>query len=210
MRFHPLALQQGEVSPTKTTQVPKREDATLRRTTKKKCRTWSCCRWYRRSYTQDLRERWRAAEHATYHTPLGHDSTQVSVRFGTATPRIQQLVSKSFAAPHFELQVATLPGLPRQIFRAHPLPPCSVKYRFQFYLACLDQSRSLHRVVNVRLHGVPALPVLCPFSVSDRCSRPASPCDWPPQSALVPMSTSLTSLHILWVGSVPLQLRRGT
>ena len=44
--------------------------------------------------------------------------------------------------------------------------------------------------------------MLCPFPASDRCSRPASPCECRLQSALVPMSTSFPPLYILWVGSV--------
>ena len=41
LRFRPPVLQQGEVPRT-----PNKEDATLRRTTRKRCGTWSCCRWY--------------------------------------------------------------------------------------------------------------------------------------------------------------------
>ena len=62
-----------------------KEHATLRHTTRKKRRAWSRCRWYRHSYRQDIRVRWKAALHATFHRPLGRDLTQLCVRFGTAT-----------------------------------------------------------------------------------------------------------------------------
>ena len=41
---------------------------------------------------------------------------------------------------------------------------------------------------------------------SDCCFYPASPCGGPLHTALVPMSTTLSSLSILRVGSVPFQL----
>ena len=54
--------------------------------------------------TYKVQERWRAVSYATFHSPLGRDLTQVSVRFRTSTVGLHEY-SKFTAALQLELQV---------------------------------------------------------------------------------------------------------
>ena len=125
------------------------------------CRTWSFCRCYQRTYTQDTRVRWSVVylQSSTCHSDATERLTQVSVRCGTAL-----LVS-----PQLSIPPASIPD--------------SSNCRFQVHLTCFHRSsalmrprrcdfdfgitpqslRFLLRVVFVRLHGYPAMFMLCPF-----------------------------------------------
>ena len=71
---------------------------------------------------------------ATFHTLLGHDLTQVSVRFGTATLFFNNLFQSPLLRRNSNCRLQLY--LARQVLRAHPLPRCSVGYKYEFYLAC--------------------------------------------------------------------------
>ena len=129
--------------------------------------------------TQDTWVRWRA-----------RDFTQVIVRFGTVArgfnnlfqnPLLRRSSNCKFLSPGLFRQ-----GSPRSCVHGGVTARSSHSWISPIRLF----------VVNVRLHGLQAVWVLCPFSASGRCSRPASPCECPLQSVLVPMSTSFSSLSI--------------
>ena len=73
----------------------------------------------------------------------------------------------------------------------------------------------VHGAVTVRSRHTKNSPILVFMSSMSipslpRRKRSTSPCECPLQTALVPLSTTFSSLNILRVGSVPFQLPRGT
>ena len=142
--------------------------------------------------------RWRAVRNAAFlKKAFGRHLTQVSFRFGTSTLGLHGCI-KFTAVVQLELQVLFAwpdsSGSPRSCVNG----AVTVRSRHTwispilFFVSSMSDS-------TARQHFW----VLCPFPASDRCSRPASPCECPLQPALVPMSATSSSLHLLRVGCVP-------
>ena len=188
MRFRPPTLHSGWSSSAQTAQLP---DATSTSAIREKCRTWSCCRWYSAQFITKIQGTMESSlkccvPHATQ-TQL--DASECPLRnVNTRSPQLFQ--NLCCVAARISVTWHDSSGL-SAIMRP---------WRCDCFIASPPMTDS-----TVRQH----FPVLCPFSASDCCFPAASSCECPRHTALVPMSTTILSLSILQVGSVPFRMPRG-
>ena len=190
MRFPPPTLHSkwSSVSQNHTTTTSKKQRQRAQQG--RRCRFWSFCRWYSAQFMY----------------------------------KIQGTVESSFIchvphAPRTRLDASECPlrDINTHTTVSNSLLRCSSNCRF-LSLGPIHQGspRScVHGAVTVRSRHTKNSPILVFMSSMSipslpRRTRSTSPCECPLQTALVPLSTTFSSLNILRVGSVPFQLPRGT